>query len=151
MDAGCGEGSHLANLVAALRPQAPETIGVGLDIAKEGVRIAAREYPGLIWCVGDLTRSPLQSAQFAFILNVLSPANYAEFARLLHDDGILIKVFPAANYLQELRQALYQGTDKEEYDNDQSNQLGEPFASAPTGACNTKEICSRVLCSISCA
>src|SRR5699024_7795566 len=37
------------------------------------------------------------------ILNILSPANYQEFKRILKPGGLLIKVVPGADYLKELR------------------------------------------------
>ncbi len=117
LDAGCGEGSHLASLIEALRRAGHQAMGVGLDIAREGIRVAAREYPGLIWCVADLARSPLQERRFDVILNILSPANYAEFDRLLNESGILIKVVPQPDYLHELRTAFYRQTEKADYTN----------------------------------
>lgn len=120
LDAGCGEGSHLAHLAGALGSDAQTVVGVGLDIAKDGIRLAAATYPGLLWCVADLARSPLQAAKWDVILNILSPANYAEFRRLLQPEGIVVKVFPGSDYLQELRTALYAGSKKATYQNDDS-------------------------------
>ena len=37
----------------------------------------------------------------------------------MKDDGILIKVVPGSNYLKELRDIFYQGTDKSIYSNDE--------------------------------
>lgn len=122
LDAGCGEGSHLAQLVEQIKVSGQPVIGVGLDIAKDGVRLAAATHSDLLWCVADLARSPLQASQFDVVLNVLSPANYAEFQRLLCPRGIVIKVVPGADYLQELRKALYANSDKESYQNEDSRE-----------------------------
>jgi len=109
LDAGCGEGSHLAAILSALKkPDAPDILGVGVDIAKEGIRLAAKSGALAIWCAADLAGSPFADRQFDVILNILSPANYQEFQRLLRDDGMLIKVIPGSRYLQEIR-ALFQG------------------------------------------
>lgn len=109
LDAGCGEGSHLAAILSALKkPDAPDILGVGVDIAKEGIRLAAKSSALAIWCAADLAGSPFADRQFDVILNILSPANYQEFQRLLRDDGMLIKVIPGSRYLQEIR-ALFQG------------------------------------------
>ncbi|NLW55474.1 MAG: methyltransferase domain-containing protein [Firmicutes bacterium] len=121
LDAGCGEGSHLAWLCRDLKAKKKgfaDLLGVGIDLSKEGIRVAAKEYQGLIWCVADLTKLPLQNQQFDIVLNILSPANYGEFKRVLKDHGVLFKVLPAANYLIELREILFKGTDKELYEND---------------------------------
>ncbi|HEY8392758.1 MAG TPA: methyltransferase domain-containing protein [Capillibacterium sp.] len=119
LDAGCGEGSHLAQIIADLTEKGlPGLFGVGIDLSREGIRLAAKDYPDLVWCVADLTKLPLQNGQFEAVLNILSPANYGEFKRVLTERGILIKVVPASNYLVELREILYKGTDRELYTND---------------------------------
>ncbi|NLY92044.1 MAG: methyltransferase domain-containing protein [Firmicutes bacterium] len=119
LDAGCGEGSHLAQIISDLNEKGlPGLLGVGIDLSKEGIRLAAKDYQNIIWCVADLTKLPLQNGQFEVVLNILSPANYGEFKRVLKERGILIKVIPASNYLIELREILYRGTDRELYIND---------------------------------
>jgi len=114
LDTGCGEGSHLARIMAEKKG-----IGVGIDIAKEGILAASRHYPEQIWCVGDLAKSPFAKSSFDTILNILSPANYEEFKRLLTPGGCVVKVVPQSRYLHELRAQLYADSDKESYSNDQ--------------------------------
>ncbi|UHP09349.1 methyltransferase domain-containing protein [Listeria marthii] len=106
-DAGCGEGSHLARVVEQLQATDCDVQAVGLDIAKEGVKQAARDYPGIVWTVADLANCPNQKETADVILNILSPSNYEEFKRLLQTDGFLLKVVPEANYLRELREFIY--------------------------------------------
>ncbi len=119
LDAGCGEGSHLAQIIDNINSRSNTQItGVGIDISKEGIQIASRDYPGITWCVADLTNIPFTDKRFNVVLNILSPSNYTEFTRLLTDDGILIKVVPGSNYLIELRKFFYGKTDKQEYSND---------------------------------
>jgi 23S rRNA (guanine745-N1)-methyltransferase len=113
LDAGCGEGSFLAGLVSRLQAAGECGItGVGIDIVKDGIRLAAKANPTLFWGVADLARAPLSDSCCDVILNILSPANYAEFTRLLRLEGMLIKVFPGNDYLGELRALLY-GSAKE--------------------------------------
>lgn len=114
LDTGCGEGSHLARIMAEKKG-----IGVGIDIAKEGILAASRHYPEQIWCVGDLAKSPFAKSSFDAILNILSPANYEEFKRLLTPGGCVVKVVPQSRYLHELRAQLYADSDKGSYSNDQ--------------------------------
>ncbi|GLC89491.1 putative RNA methyltransferase [Lysinibacillus piscis] len=116
LDTGCGEGSHLARIMAQ---KEAHCIGVGIDIAKEGILAAARHYPKQIWCVGDLAKSPFAPASFDAILNILSPANYDEFKRLSTPNGCVVKVVPQSHYLQELRAQLYADSEKERYSNAQ--------------------------------
>jgi len=127
LDAGCGEGSHLARIEYWVNQDddfaAWEMVGVGVDIAKEGIILAAKKYPHLMCCVADLGTCPFKSHQFDIILNILSPSNYAEFKRLLTGDGLVVKVVPEADYLRELRTFFYENTDKEKYDNRQTLSL----------------------------
>lgn len=119
LDAGCGEGSHLAGTLANLRNETGITFeGVGIDISKEGIRIASRDYIYAIWCVADLSKMPFKDKQFDAILNILSPSNYSEFNRVLKDKGTLIKVVPGSEYLIELRRRFFNETDKQTYSND---------------------------------
>ncbi len=119
LDVGCGEGSHLAQIISNLEDKKnPNLFGVGIDLSKEGIRVAAKEHPGIVWSVADLAKLPLQKEQFDVLLNILAPANYGEFKRVLKEQGLLIKVVPASNYLIELREILFKGTDKEFYNND---------------------------------
>jgi 23S rRNA (guanine745-N1)-methyltransferase len=113
LDAGSGEGTHLARICGKLAQETGHAIwGAGLDLAKEGVEMAARSYPGLLWCVGDLARSPLNGGSFDAVLNMLSPASYAEFSRLLAPGGIVVKVLPEPDYLIELRRLLHAAQDR---------------------------------------
>lgn len=118
-DLGCGEGSHLQTILNSLSNR--RFAGMGLDIAKEGVLLAAKRYSGPLWLVGDLAHSPLQDASWHVILNILSPANYKEFQRILAQRGLVIKVFPRRHYLKELREAVY-GAEKS-YSNEETVSL----------------------------
>ncbi|MFD2639532.1 putative RNA methyltransferase [Piscibacillus salipiscarius] len=114
IDLGCGEGSHLAKITELVNH---DMIRAGLDIAKEGVMTASKYHLDAIWCVGDLAQVPFKDSSFDVVLNILSPANYGEFKRLLSDDGFVIKVFPNSGYLKELREAFY---NNEEYSNEET-------------------------------
>jgi 23S rRNA (guanine745-N1)-methyltransferase len=121
LDAGCGEGSFLSGMKKKLfRNNINDLLGVGVDISKDGISMASKEYPNNIWCVADIAKCPFESKQFNLIFNILSPSNYYEFRRLLYDDGIIIKVIPESNYLQELRQIFYAQTGKQVYSNDKT-------------------------------
>lgn len=116
LDTGCGEGSHLYRICQQLdRP-----VGVGIDISKEGIIAAAKYNPEQLWCVGDLANSPFNEQSFDAILNILSPANYDEFKRLLKRGGKVIKVVPQENYLKELRKQAFADSEKESYTNAQT-------------------------------
>lgn len=121
LDAGCGEGSHLHKVLKECRN--PAITGVGLDISKDGIALAAKKYKESIWLVGDLAKSPLGDRSFQVILNILSPSNYREFKRILAPNGLVIKVVPRPNYLKELRETLFANTKKVRYKNDDTVEL----------------------------
>ncbi|PKR77259.1 hypothetical protein CEY16_11010 [Halalkalibacillus sediminis] len=100
LDAGTGEGSHLVRLSDQLNE---EVKPIGMDIAKEGIQVAARSYTQATWIVADLANIPLQPHSVDFLLNILSPANYDEFKRVMNEESNLIKVVPGEKYLEELR------------------------------------------------
>ena len=109
LDTGCGEGSHLSNICDLVRSEFFRNVaGVGIDISKEGIMVAAKNYSNKIWAVADLANTPFKDKQFDVILNILSPSNYAEFNRLLKSDGLVIKIVPQTGYLKELREHLFQ-------------------------------------------
>lgn len=126
LDTGCGEGSHLEKICSLLNRQ---ILAVGIDISKEGIQVAAKYYEDKIWCVGDLANSPYQEQSFDIILNILSPANYDEFSRLLKPNGKVIKVVPQSGYLKELRKEAFASSEKENYSNEQTvERFKEHFA-----------------------
>lgn len=118
IDIGCGEGSHLSHICDILSPQYERTVtGVGIDIAKEGILMASRDYTDKTWVVADLANLPFKAKSFDVILNILSPLNYAEFARLMKDEGLVVKVVPQKDYLKELRESFFDYPEKQTYSN----------------------------------
>ena len=113
LDAGCGEGSFLRSVCPdpLVRPC------IGLDLSRPGIQRAARGGGGWLWAVGDLSRLPLMDGSAAAILNVLSPANYPEFRRVLRPGGAVLKVVPGERYLQQVRSLVKEHLRREEYSN----------------------------------
>ena len=102
LDAGCGEG-YYARLLAERFPQAQI---LGLDISRDAITAAAKEAGRANWLVADLKRLPAADHSADVLLDVLTPADYAEFGRVLKPDGVLIKAVPGADYLCEVRRAV---------------------------------------------
>lgn len=118
LDMGSGEGSHLAHIKqTAASLFDGEIAAIGMDIAKEGVLAAAKQYKEMIWCVGDLARHPFSEDEFDVVLNIFSPANYEEFKKICKPDGMVVKVLPHTGYLQELRNLFYEDEEKLHYTN----------------------------------
>lgn len=111
LDAGCGEGTFLKRLCPSRRP------AFGVDLSRAGIRLAAKGGNDICWMVGDLTRLPLQNGSVGCILNILSPAEYPEFSRVLGENGVLIKAVPGERYLQEIRALAKDHLKKDTYSN----------------------------------
>ena len=115
LDAGCGEG-HFARRVA-------EAVGadvVAVDLSKDSVRLAAGAdaFARVGWIVADLAHLPLRDDVASCILNVFSPANYAEFRRVLAPGGIVVKVVPTPDHLREVRRRAAGALAHDAYSND---------------------------------
>lgn len=112
LDAGCGDG-YYARQLSGMRVFA-------LDLSKQAVALAARGGADICPMVGDLTHIPLCDGAVDAVINVLSPAHYPEFRRVLRTGGCVIKVVPEEDYLSELRQAAGKQLRHADYSNEQT-------------------------------
>lgn len=113
VDVGCGEGYY----ARVLAESATHPAVVGVDLSRDAILAAARQAPTLHWFVADLTRLPFADHSADVLLDVLTPADYREFARVLKPDGLLLKVIPADDYLCEIRQAVAEQLHSSEFSN----------------------------------
>ena len=102
LDIGCGEGYYIKKLKTVF----PEKYFYGLDNSKDAIELAVKEDKLNPYMVANLANLPFKDGSVSCILNILTPANYAEFFRVLGDEGYLIKVIPNANYLGEIRELI---------------------------------------------
>ncbi len=102
LDAGSGEGSHLYHLTQKFK----DITAVGVDLAKEGIRLSTDYNEHLLSIVADLSVLPFKKHSFEGILSILSPTNYDEFHRVLTPEGLYIKVIPNEEYLIEIRRTM---------------------------------------------
>ena len=101
LDAGCGEGWYLSRLLG----RHPDWAGAGVDISRDAIRRASLQPAAALWCVADLRRLPFRDGAFTAVLDILTPASYGSFRRVLAPEGLLIKVYPGRDYLREIREA----------------------------------------------
>ena len=115
LDIGCGEGYYARNLQAQL----PDKHIYAFDLSKESIQLAAKSDHSLTvnWFVGDLAHIPIQDANMDMILDIFSPANYQEFQRVLQKNGLLIKVIPSSQHLQEIRSIVAEQLTNTNYSN----------------------------------
>ncbi|RZS66352.1 23S rRNA m(1)G-748 methyltransferase [Agromyces ramosus] len=99
-DLACGTGYYSASIARAV----PDAAFLLADRSPDAVRISLRVLPAATGVVLDLWRPlPIRDGVVDVALNVFSPRNGAEFARVLGPDGRLIVVVPGDTHLQELR------------------------------------------------
>ncbi len=102
LDAGCGEGHHLAAFRGAYRVDA-----YGIDISVPAIELAARRYRDCSWVVGNADRFlPYPDNLFRAVASITARMNPEEFRRVLAPEGTLLVVLPGADDLIELRQAI---------------------------------------------
>jgi 23S rRNA (guanine745-N1)-methyltransferase len=102
LDAGCGEGHHLAAFRRAYNVDAH-----GTDISVPAIELAARRYRDCAWVVANADRFlPYEDASFRAVATITARMNAGEFRRVLASDGTLLVVIPAADDLIELREAI---------------------------------------------
>jgi len=99
-EAGCGEGYYIGRLSETLRAECS-----GYDIAKDGVKMAAKAYRKASFAVADTNAAvPFATASLDVLLDIFAPRNMAEFARVVKPGGHLVVVIPSPDHLAELRQ-----------------------------------------------
>ena len=109
IDAGCGEGTHLA-AIAAARP----VDAWGVDISVPAIEAAARRHKSLHWVVANADRGlPFTDASVDVALSITGRRDAAELARVLAPGGRAVIAIPAPDDLAELREAV-QGAAHEE-------------------------------------
>jgi len=99
VDAGAGPGYYLARVLDAL----PGRAGLALDISAHAAKRAARAHERIGSVVCDTwKRLPIRSGAAALVLDVFSPRNAQEFARVLAPSGALLVVTPTARHQEEI-------------------------------------------------
>ena len=112
LDAGCGEGFYSRTLNEQYGYQV-----IGLDVAKDGIAVAATGGGDVLWLVGDVANIPLADHSVDAVLDVFTPANYTEFSRVLKPAGKLIKVIPGPQHMIEIRELLGNDLSSQTYSN----------------------------------
>lgn len=127
LDAGCGEGYYAKAIAAAY----PNAVVLGVDLSRDAVRLAALGESRARFVVADLKRLPLRDHCADVLLDVLTPADYGEFARVLKPEGLLVKAMPDSQHLHEIRQSAGDALRAEAYTNERVLELLERHI-APT-------------------
>lgn len=78
VDAGCGDGTFIKKLC-----NRSNAVKIGLDISRDAILEASRDSKNILWFAADLLNIPLKDCCVDIIFNILLPANYNSFIRIL--------------------------------------------------------------------
>jgi 23S rRNA (guanine745-N1)-methyltransferase len=135
LDAGCGEGFYLQRLKTALACGSAAHLAIdyhGVDVSKFAVRQATQRDRTMAWFVASINDLPFVDGSLDIVLSVFSPANIAEFARILKESGSLVFVSPGPRHLNGLREIIYPVTREHDAPSitDKARELFSPAAVA---------------------
>lgn len=103
LELGSGSGDALACLQRASGARA-----VGLDLSTAAAEHSAKRFSHVCWVVANADRRlPILDGSIALVLSIHGRRNPAECARVLTPGGHALFAVPAADDLQELREALH--------------------------------------------
>lgn len=104
LDLGCGEGYYARQLLAHGWREESVT---GIDIAKSGVRLAAKRMPAAQFAVASSFHLPVLPQSHDAVLRVFAPGPAEEIARILKPDGQFLDITPGPEHLWSLKTRLY--------------------------------------------
>jgi 23S rRNA (guanine745-N1)-methyltransferase len=105
LDIGCGEGYFTRNL----GEHCFNTDVYGIDIAKAGIRLAAKNSPlKITYVVASSHLLPVANASMDVITRIYAPSKDEELFRVIKPGGKLIIVTPGEQHLVGLRHKIYQ-------------------------------------------
>jgi 23S rRNA (guanine745-N1)-methyltransferase len=102
LDAGCGEGSYLAQVCERTGSQ-----GWGFDVSKPAIKLAARRYEQQHFSVASSYVVPFDDDEFDVAISVFSPRHFPELHRVVRRGGVIVIASPGPGHLDGLTQWLY--------------------------------------------
>lgn len=107
LDAGCGECKYTADILEHLKREAKSADVIGIDISKEALAFAKRRTRELHLAVASVADMPVESGTVDALVNIFAPFSAQEFSRVLKPGGIIIRAYPLARHLWELKKLIY--------------------------------------------
>lgn len=111
LDAGCGEGYYLSELMGHLNGGQ----FFGVDISKDAVRFAAGRNKNALWLTASAAHLPIAPASLDGIMSMFALSVPEEFCRVLKVGGYYLEVTAGRNHLMGLKNLIYSEiTEKQE-------------------------------------
>ncbi len=107
LDAGCGECKYTADILEYLKREEKSADVIGIDISKEALAFAKRRTSELQLAVASTADMPVESGTVDVLVNIFAPFSAEEFLRVLKPDGVIIRAYPLARHLWELKELIY--------------------------------------------
>lgn len=107
LDAGCGECKYTADIAEYFERVGKTCEVIGIDISKEALGYAKRRTNKLSLAVASTSNMPVPDESADVLVNIFAPFAAEEFARVIKKDGIIIRVYPLARHLWELKELIY--------------------------------------------
>lgn len=103
VDVGCGEGYY----TRALADSFENSKTLGIDIAKDGVRMACSRGKDITWAVATASHLPVAGGSADIVTAVFSLFMDGEYSRILKKGGIAIEINAATEHLMEMKEIIY--------------------------------------------
>lgn len=113
LDIGCGIGYYTAHL------KQDDNQVIGIDIAKDALKIASRTYKNVEFFVASNKELPIKDNSVDVVVNIFAPIYVEEALRVL-EDGYIMVVSPNEQHLIELKEVVYDSIIKK---NEERNDL----------------------------
>ena len=107
LDAGCGEGKYTSDIATALKKSGKRAEVVGVDISKDAINLAAGRDKTCRFAVASAAKLPMAENSADVMISIFAPFFAEEFSRVLKNDGAIIRAYPLARHLWELKELVY--------------------------------------------
>ncbi len=107
IDAGCGECKYTCDIMAYLADKRESFAVAGVDISKEALSLAKRRVEKPLLAVASVASIPCEDECADVLVNIFAPFVASEFARVIKKNGAIIRVYPLARHLWQLKELVY--------------------------------------------
>lgn len=102
VDIGCGEGYYTSAFERECNAQC-----VGIDISKDGVKMACSRSKNIKWLVATASLIPVEDNSADVVTAMFSLLLQDEYARILKKGGLVVEITVGTDHLKELKQIIY--------------------------------------------